>query len=255
MLCDPLQTTHDSMGLVYDWVSELKFTVDKNLLDYLRDTHHIDVNPQNGEFTFDLECNAEQVIVWCISMYIDVRRTLVIIVLTSRARTGRTTASGPTPGSPSGGPTTRTSPPPMSWACTVSSQQGLDNYCDAQPVFIATVGIPLGILFLLLIVGTVVLTVFAKSTGRWCFADDDYQYRDPQSNKRPPTHAQVYRFTLNPFSYLLLVFVSPPVYDNFLNIFPVSAMMVRTKGSPKPTQVTLLQTVLKSHQGPALENK
>ena len=63
VLCDPLQTTHDSMGLVYDWVSELKFTVDKNLLDYLRDTHHIDVNPQNGEFTFDLECNAEQVIV------------------------------------------------------------------------------------------------------------------------------------------------------------------------------------------------
>ena len=62
VLCDPLQTTHDSMGLVYDWVSELKFTVDKNLLDYLRDTHHIDVNPQNGEFTFDLECNAEQVI-------------------------------------------------------------------------------------------------------------------------------------------------------------------------------------------------
>ena len=57
VLCNPLQTTHDSMGLVYDWVSELKFTVDKNLLDYLRDTHHIDVNPQNGEFTFDLECN------------------------------------------------------------------------------------------------------------------------------------------------------------------------------------------------------
>ena len=77
VLCDPLQTTHDSMGLVYDWVSELKFTVDKNLLDYLRDTHHIDVNPQNGEFTFDLECNAEQVIsefgVYRLSMYIYVR--------------------------------------------------------------------------------------------------------------------------------------------------------------------------------------
>ena len=77
VLCDPLQTTHDSMGLVYDWVSELKFTVDKNLLDYLRDTHHIDVNPQNGEFTFDLECNAEQVIsefgVYRLSMYIDMR--------------------------------------------------------------------------------------------------------------------------------------------------------------------------------------
>ena len=179
----------------------------------------------------------------------------MMIVLTSRARTGRTTASGPTPGSPSGGPTTRTSPPPMSWACTVSSRQGSDSYCDTQPLFIPTVGIPLGILFLLLIVGTVVLTVFAKSTGRWCFADDDYQYRDPQSNKRPPTHAQVYRFTLNSYSFLRLVFVSPLVDDNFLNIFPVSAMMVQTKGSPKPTQVTLLQTVLKSHQGPALENK
>ena len=129
------------------------------------------------------------------------------------------------------------------------------GYFDTQPLFIATVGIPLGILFLLLIVGTVVLTVFAKSTGRWCFADDDYQYRDPQSNKRPPTHAQVYRFTLNSYSFLQLLFVCPLVDDNFLNIFPVSAMMVQTKGSPKPTQVTLLQTVLKNHQGPALENK
>ena len=179
----------------------------------------------------------------------------MMIVLSSRARTGRTTASGPTPGSPSGGPTTRTSPPPMSWACTVSTQQGLDNCCDTQLVFIPTVGIPLGILFLLLIVGTVVLTVFAKSTGRWCFADDDYQYRDPQSNKRPPTHAQVYRFTLNSYSFLQLLFVCPLVDDHFLNVFPVSAMMVQTKGSPKPTQVTLLQTVLKNHQGPALENK
>ena len=122
-------------------------------------------------------------------------------------------------------------------------------------ILIVSVGSTFGGLAVLLILLTVALLIFAKSTGRWCFADDDYQYRDPQSNKRPPTHAQVYRFTLNPFSYLILVFVSPPVYDNFLNIFPVSAMMVRTKGSPKPTQVTHLQTVLKSHQGPALENK
>ena len=56
-------------------------------------------------------------------------------------------------------------------------------------------------------------------------------------------------------SFLQLLFVCPLVDDHFLNVFPVSAMMVQTKGSPKPTQVTLLQTVLKSHQGPALDNK
>ena len=57
------------------------------------------------------------------------------------------------------------------------------------------VGITLGVL-VLFIVGGVLLLIFAKSTERWCFADDAYQYRDPQDKRRPPSHAQVYRFKL-----------------------------------------------------------
>jgi len=51
------------------------------------------------------------------------------------------------------------------------------------------VGITLGVL-VLFIVGGVLLLIFAKSTERWCFADDGYQYRDPQDKRRPPSHAQ-----------------------------------------------------------------
>ena len=49
-------------------------------------------------------------------------------------------------------------------------------------------------MLVLFIVGGVLLLIFAKSTERWCFADDGYQYRDPQDKRRPPSHAQVYRF-------------------------------------------------------------
>ena len=49
---------------------------------------------------------------------------------------------------------------------------------------------------MLLILMTVALLIFAKSTGRWCFTDDnDYRYQDPQDKRRVPTHAQVHRFT------------------------------------------------------------
>ena len=51
-------------------------------------------------------------------------------------------------------------------------------------------------MLVLFIVGGVLLLIFAKSTERWCFADDGYQYRDPQDKRRPPSHAQVYRFIL-----------------------------------------------------------
>ena len=51
----------------------------------------------------------------------------------------------------------------------------------------------LGVL-VLFIIGAVMLLIFARSTERWCFANDDYQYRDPQDKRRPVSHAQVYRF-------------------------------------------------------------
>ena len=54
------QFTHDPSGLVFDWVSELSWEVNREFLDYLDQNHNIDVNPSSGEFTFDLECNADQ---------------------------------------------------------------------------------------------------------------------------------------------------------------------------------------------------
>ena len=55
------------------------------------------------------------------------------------------------------------------------------------------VGIVLGVLVLMIIVAAVLL-IFAKSTERWCFANDDYQYRAPQDKRVPPSHDQVHRF-------------------------------------------------------------
>ena len=55
-----LQTVYDTSGYIKDWYSELSFDVDEKFLNYLADTHGIDVNPESGEFTFDLDCNVEQ---------------------------------------------------------------------------------------------------------------------------------------------------------------------------------------------------
>merc|ERR1739838_276295 len=42
-------------------------------------------------------------------------------------------------------------------------------------------GIVLGtIAGIILFLGSIILLIFAKATERWCFADDDYQNRDPQ---------------------------------------------------------------------------
>ena len=61
--------------------------------------------------------------------------------------------------------------------------------------YLFSVGIVLGVL-VLFIVGSVLLLIFAKSNEMWCFANEDYQYRDPQDKRRPVSHAQVYRFIM-----------------------------------------------------------
>ena len=55
------QDTHGSSGIVYDWESEISFTVNREFLDYLESEHGIDTNPQSGSFSFDLECDTIQV--------------------------------------------------------------------------------------------------------------------------------------------------------------------------------------------------
>jgi hypothetical protein len=59
-----------------------------------------------------------------------------------------------------------------------------------------TIGMIVGIvLAVVLVVFVVLLLLFARATGRWCFADDEYGYQDPMDPKRRPrTQAQVYRF-------------------------------------------------------------
>lgn len=51
---------YDQEGLIEDTISELDFDVNQELLDYLYSEHAIDINPQSGDFSFDLECYAEQ---------------------------------------------------------------------------------------------------------------------------------------------------------------------------------------------------
>ena len=68
-----------------------------------------------------------------------------------------------------------------------------------------TIGLIVGIVIaVILVVVAIALLVFAKSSGRWCFADDEEAYRKPQEAKPrtagggPPAgqSAQVYRFIL-----------------------------------------------------------
>ena len=53
-----MQTVYDTSGYIKDWYSELSFDVDEKFLNYLADTHGIDVNPESGEFSFDLGTTA-----------------------------------------------------------------------------------------------------------------------------------------------------------------------------------------------------
>ena len=65
-----------------------------------------------------------------------------------------------------------------------------------------TIGIIVGVVVaVILAIIAIALLVFAKSSGRWCFAEDEEAYRKPQEAK-PRTaggqtqSAQVYRFIL-----------------------------------------------------------
>jgi len=57
---DNSDITYDQGGYIKDMVSEMRFDVNDEFMDYLYNTHGIDPNPENGEINFDLECNVEQ---------------------------------------------------------------------------------------------------------------------------------------------------------------------------------------------------
>lgn len=137
--------TYDVNGLVYDWESELRFTVDGEFLDYLYNEHGIDTNPESGEFSFDLECNANQ---GTNGEYYSER---------------------------------------VYTRVTVKRIYDSDRLTNSEIGYV--VGGVLGGLAVIIIIA-VLLVIFLKSTERGCFANDDYQYRDPQDKNRPPSHAQ-----------------------------------------------------------------
>jgi len=128
----------DPGRLIKDSVSELDFTVDENMLVYLRDQHNIDINPTNGIITFDLECNIQQ------------------------GNNGDYNDD------------------------SVTTRVNINRVYNSGKMRAATVGMIVGIVLAVLVVIFIVLiTGFAKATERWCFADDEYQYRDPQDKRRP----------------------------------------------------------------------
>ena len=55
-----IQSGYDDMGYVRDRYSEIDFEINEYFLNNLRDNHNIDVNPESGQFTFDLTCKSEQ---------------------------------------------------------------------------------------------------------------------------------------------------------------------------------------------------
>ena len=60
MLNENVKSGYDDMGYVRDKYSEIEFEVNEYFLANLRDNHNIDVNPESGQFTFDLTCKSEQ---------------------------------------------------------------------------------------------------------------------------------------------------------------------------------------------------
>jgi len=52
--------THDPNGYIKDWQSDIDFEVSTDFLNYLFNTHSININPENGQFSFDLTCHASQ---------------------------------------------------------------------------------------------------------------------------------------------------------------------------------------------------
>ena len=75
--------SHDPNGYIRDWQSDIDFEVSTDLLNYLGNTHGINVNPENGQFSFDLTCHATQVgkQILCIST-----EGCIIIIFTSLIR-------------------------------------------------------------------------------------------------------------------------------------------------------------------------
>jgi len=57
---DNSDTTYDQGGYIKDMVSTTKFDINQEFMDYLYNTHNININPENGEINFDLECTIEQ---------------------------------------------------------------------------------------------------------------------------------------------------------------------------------------------------
>jgi len=140
---DGTGATHDATGYITDWVSELSFEINDQFMEYLINTHGIDVNPESGEFSFDLECVSEQ------------------------GTNGEY------------------------FSDNVNTRVTVKRIYNSNAMKGTTIGMIVGIVLAVLIAIIVVLVlVFAKATDRWCFADDDYQYRDPQEKRRPHTQAQ-----------------------------------------------------------------
>ena len=123
-------------NIIQDMESTLKFTVNPELLERLRNKHNVDTNPENGDFSFDIDCQVEQdgIQTSTESMRVDVQK----------------------------------------------------SYDDGH-LKGSTIGIIVGcIVAVILLVAAIALLVFAKASNRWCFADDDYQYRDPKSRDNRP---------------------------------------------------------------------
>ena len=63
------QHTHDTEGYIRDKASELDFNVDQDFLLYLKNSHGIDINPEEGKFSFELTCMVSLSLIRNISIY------------------------------------------------------------------------------------------------------------------------------------------------------------------------------------------
>lgn len=157
----PRQTVrqYGYQGMIKDFESVLKFTVNQKLLERLR-LMRVETNPREGSFSFEIDCELEQ----------------------GSYGTGYSSGGGSGGGS-SGGST---------GGYRESIRVVVAKSYDDGGLKASSIGIIIGSLVaIVVLVAAVALVVFAKASRRWCF-EDEYS-PPPQARGHPDTGVIVHQ--------------------------------------------------------------
>ncbi len=149
----------DRYGMICDAESTISFGVDDVLMEKL-ETFGVETNPKDELVRFELNCDVEQVTK---NGYTDFLKLMTVFFFFF---------------APQGG---------SSFTQKLSVQINVEKSYDNGALPASTIGIIIGvILAILILLIAIAILVFAKRSGVWCFADEDYDYRDPKDPRSQP---------------------------------------------------------------------